>query len=116
MDKKELPVFIEWENFINWLLSTTEKFPKQVRFTFSTRLDNMSLDIMEKIIEAKYSSEKLQLLKQINLDLEKMRILMRLCHRRRFLADRSYQYAVKHLQKTGAMIGGWIKQQQLKYG
>jgi hypothetical protein len=44
--------------FLEWLLPTTEKFPKRVRFTFSDRINNLALDIMEDLVEARYSRNK----------------------------------------------------------
>ena len=34
---EELPVFVAWMDFLSWLLPTTEKFPRRVRFTFADR-------------------------------------------------------------------------------
>lgn len=41
----EPPVLILWYEFARWLLGKTQGFPKRVRFTFSTRLDNLALDV-----------------------------------------------------------------------
>lgn len=51
---EEFQIFIKWSEFLKWLLNTTEKFPKKVRFTFTTRIDNLALDILEDIIEFRY--------------------------------------------------------------
>lgn len=114
MGHEELPVFVRWHKFLRWLLNTTEKFPKRVRFTFSTRLDNLALDIIEKIIEAAYSGSKTNLLKQANLGVEKIRVLIRICHEERYLSTRSYEYAIEELYEVGKMLGGWIRKQQEK--
>lgn len=112
MGHEELPIFVRWSRFIGWLLAKTEKFPRRARFTFSSRLDNMALDIVEKIIEATYSHDKIQILKSINFDLEKMRIILRISHEQKFMSTRAYEYAIKELYETGRMLGGWIKEQQ----
>ena len=36
----DLPVFVAWLDFLEWLLPTTAKLPKHVRFTFVNRIDN----------------------------------------------------------------------------
>ena len=54
----EPPLFVLWYDFSKWLLDKTEKFPRKVRFTFSNRIANTALDVMEGIIEARYSREK----------------------------------------------------------
>lgn len=112
MGHEDLPVFVRWYKFLGWLLDTTEKFPKRIRFTFSGRIDNLALDILEKIIAAAYTSDKAGLLKQANLELEKLRVLLRLCHERKYISVRSYEYAVKELYETGRMIGGWIRKME----
>ncbi|MCP4752275.1 MAG: four helix bundle protein, partial [Proteobacteria bacterium] len=70
----DLPLFVHWTAFLKWLLHATEKFPKRVRFTFSQRMENLALDIVEDLIQARYSRKKTDLLKGINLNLEKLRI------------------------------------------
>ena len=110
----ELPVFIKWHDFLSWLLLTTEKFPKKARFTFSERLNNLGLDVVEDLIEAKYSKEKWKLLQRINLRLEKIRILLRIAFEQKFLAMAGYKHAMYLLNEVGSMVGGWMRQQQAK--
>ncbi len=85
MGHEELPLYIRWEKFLSWLLDVTQTFPKRVRFTFSSRLDNLALDVMEGIIEAAYTKNKTRILRKANLDLEKIRVLLRICHQKRYI-------------------------------
>ena len=110
VEDEDLSVFVKWTEFITWLFPHTEKFPKRARFTLASRIENLALDIIEDLIEARYSREKLAILKRANLRLEKMRILLRLSHGFQYLSTKSYEYAVKILNETGRMIGGWVKQ------
>ncbi|MBI2026648.1 MAG: diversity-generating retroelement protein Avd [Deltaproteobacteria bacterium] len=105
----ELPIFVLWMDFLKWLLCQTEKFPKKSRFTFSNRIDNMALDIVEQIIEARYSKSKFLILRQINIKLEKFRILFRISYESRFLSFESYKYGIKKINEVGQMLGGWLK-------
>ncbi len=114
MSHKNMPVFIRWEKFLLWQMVLTEKFPKRVRFTLSTRIDNMALDILEQIIEAAYTKDRLDILKRANLMIEKMRVIFRVCHKQRHMSNRSYEYAVKELYEIGGMLGGWIREQKKK--
>jgi hypothetical protein len=112
--EEDLPAFIKWSEFVQWLFPHTEKFPKRARFTLALRIENLALDIIEDLVEARYTRNKTAILRRINLRLEKMRILLRFSHGFRYLSTRSYEFAVKTLNQTGAMIGGWIKQQENK--
>ena len=112
----ELPIFSRWMQFLEWLLPATEKFPKRVRFTFADRINNLALDIVEDLVEARYSRDKQHHLQRINLRLEKLRMLLRLCHRLKYLPHQGYEHAMRALNEIGRMLGGWIKQQQERAG
>ncbi len=58
MSMPDPPLFVLWYDFLNWLLQKTEKMPKNIRFTLTSRIDNLALDIIEGIIEARYSRQK----------------------------------------------------------
>jgi hypothetical protein len=107
--REDLPIFIKWYQFMEWFLDTTQGFPKKVRFTFSTRLDNLALDVLEGIVEAQFTSEKAAKLHELNRALERMRILLRLCHGKRYLSNGAYERAMRDIAETGAMLGGWLK-------
>lgn len=109
---EDLPIFTRWLEFLAWLLPATEKFPKRVRFTFADRINHLALDIVEDLVEARYSRDKQPLLKRVNLRLEKLRILLRLCHQLQYLPHQGYEHAMRELNPMGRMLGGWIKQQQ----
>lgn len=111
---KDLPIFTQWLAFLEWLLQVTERFPKRVRFTFSDRINNIALDLVENLVEARYSSEKNAILRQANLRLEKLRVLLRLAYKMRYLDYKRYEYAMKSINEVGKMLGGWLRQQQNK--
>ncbi len=108
----ELPAFVKWLEFVEWLFQTTAKFPKQARFSFCQRIEGLALDTVEDLIEARYSKEKRAVLRRINLRLEKLRVLMRLSHKLRYLSTTSYEHAARSINEVGQMIGSWIKQQE----
>jgi hypothetical protein len=117
MSKKtdeELPVFVKWMEFLEWLMPVTAKFPKTARFSIAQRIEELALDVAEDLVEARYSREKRALLRQINIRLEKLRVLFRLSHRLHYLSHASYEHAARSVNEAGVMIGGWVKQQEQK--
>ena len=106
-----LPIIDKWYDFLRWLLDTSNKFPKKIRFTITSRIDNLALSILENLIQARYAQAKTKksILQQMNIDLEKMRFLLRLCYDNRYMAKKSYEYACSQLQSIGKQIGGWLK-------
>lgn len=113
--KKDLPIFIKWMDFLKWLLVTIDGFPKKARFNFSDRLTNLSLQIVEDLVEARYSKNKGPFLRRANLNLEKIRILMRICFELRFFSRKAYEHSSFLINEVGKMLGGWMKQQQDEY-
>ena len=110
---EKLQVFVKWVEFLQWLLNTTEKFPKKVRFTFTTRIDNLALDILEDIIECRYHRvAREEGFKRINIRLEKLRVLLRICHEERYLSNKQYKYSAVHINEVGKMIGGWLGEER----
>ena len=108
--KCELSIFVKWMEFLKWLLPITDKFPQKARFTFADRINNLALDIIENIIEAQYQKDKLLILRKANLELEKLRILIRISCDLHYISYKSYEFAVRSINETGKMLGGWIKQ------
>jgi hypothetical protein len=53
--------------FLTWLMPTVEKFPRSHRFTIGDRVQNTALDVLEALIEATYTRDRLQHLQQANL-------------------------------------------------
>lgn len=115
VSKKDLPIFIKWMDFLKWLLVTIDGFPKKARFNFSDRLTNLSLQIVEDLVEARYNKNKSVVLRRTNMNLEKIRILMRICFELRFLSRQGYEHSSVLINEVGKMLGGWMKQQQDDY-
>ncbi|MCP5004075.1 MAG: diversity-generating retroelement protein Avd [Planctomycetes bacterium] len=105
--KEEYPVFVKWESIVDWVLDRCEKFPKNARFTVSNRIANFTLDVLGLIIDAIYTRKKRPLLDSINLIIEKLRVLFRISHKRKFLSVSQYEFITRELNEAGRMIGGW---------
>lgn len=110
----EPTLFVFWFEFANWLLERSEDFPKRVRHSFVNRIDNLTLDILEEIATAAYTKKdaKLPILQGINIKLERLRLLLRLACKRGYLHQQSLEYAMRQLEESGNMVGGWIKSRE----
>ncbi len=102
-------VFSKWEAFLGWLLDRTQKLPRRLRFTFTTRIDNLALDVFELLVEARYTKERAPMLRRINLNLEKLRLLLRLVRDQGHLDRRAFAHAVTEIDTVGRMVGGWLR-------
>lgn len=105
-------VFARWERFTSRVLDLTSKMPRSVRFTLVSRVDDLVLDVFERLVEARYAadpSEKRRLLQRANLDIEKLRLFFRLLTERKLLADRTFHELLREIGEAGRMVGGWIR-------
>lgn len=105
----ELRVLVEWTGFLEWLMLTTEKFPKRMRFTLTNRIDNLALDMVEKLIEAQYTRNRKRPIAEANLMLDKLRILIRISHKLRYVSHQQYEHASRRIDDIGRMLGAWGK-------
>jgi hypothetical protein len=110
--KQEAPIYSLWRDITNWLLDRIDDFPKKIRFSVSNRVAKLTLDILEQIIEALYKRKKILILRDINLKIEKLRILLQICFNRNYLSAKQFEYIQEKLFEAGCMIGGWIKKKQ----
>ena len=105
----DLPVFVAWLDFLQWLLPTTAKLPRHIRFTFVNRIDNLALDVVEDLVEARYSRDRRAVLARANLRLEKLRVLLRLCHALGYFPHARCEHAMRCVNDVGKMVGGWLR-------
>ena len=96
---------------ILWLMSRVEKFPRSQKFTLGDRTVNLALDTLELLIEATYTRDRLALLRKANVQLEKLRYLIRICHDFKMLSAKQYAYISKEMNEVGKLVGGWIRSQ-----
>ena len=82
------PVYALLVDLTGWTLDRTATLPKSHRFTFGERVDRLTLDCLELVIEAIYASpdKKVAPLRRANLNLEKLRVFWRLIHERRWIS------------------------------
>lgn len=101
-------------DFLLYLIEQIARFPKNQRYNLGERIENIALDIFENIIEALYTKEKIAILQRANLNLEKMRMLIRLAKDLKIVNLHRYEVMTKMIYEIGADLGGWIKQQKAK--
>ena len=65
--KEDYPIFVKWTDAADWILDTVEKFPKSARFTLAGRIGNLTLDVMQGIVEAIYTKHRSHILERVSL-------------------------------------------------
>ena len=75
---KDVNALTKLYDLILWIVPVLEKFPRNQKFLIADRIETMLLDIMELIIQAVYTKDKVRPLSEANLKIETLRHLVRL--------------------------------------
>jgi G:T-mismatch repair DNA endonuclease (very short patch repair protein) len=46
---------VKWLDIVPWIMARTERFPKNLRYSLSQKIDNTCLEVLELIVQAIYS-------------------------------------------------------------
>ena len=106
---QNLSIFEKTYEMILWLYPTINKFPKSQRFVLGQQIETAILEILKGIIQANSERDKIPYLKQMSVELDKLRILIRLSKDLKFINIKQYQFVVEKINEVGKMLGGWIK-------
>ncbi|MEE9302765.1 MAG: diversity-generating retroelement protein Avd [Thiotrichaceae bacterium] len=116
MDKfHQLPKVVQdCHKLIEWFIPQIEKLPRSRRFTLGEKIEIRLLELLELLIEAAYSRNKIPLLQQANLKIDLIRHLWRLGYSLQSISIKPYEIGTKQLVELGMQTGGWLKSQRSK--
>ena len=90
-----------------WLIPTLERFPRRQKFLLRDRIQSTAVASLESLGEATFTRRRARLLDRVNLDLDRLRLLLRLAKDLRYLDRRRYEHAARRLDEVGRLVGGW---------
>lgn len=96
-------------DLVLWACHHTSRFPRNHRFVLGERIERNLYDLLETLIQAKYTRQRQGLLDQANLRLETLRFQMRLAKDLQCLKVDSCGFASKAIDEIGRLVGGWVK-------
>ena len=108
----ELSVIQKTYDFIKWYIPILNRLPQSHKFTLGERIINQLYDLLEGLINAKYSRQKLAQLESLNNKLDLLRYQTRLLHDFELISFKRYEYINEQLKSIGTDLGAWIKQQK----
>jgi len=106
---QESPIFSKTFDLLEWLLHTTMKFPQSQRFVLARRVQDAAFNFYEAITAAALSTHKRQYLEQADIELQRLRLYLRLSHQLKFLSMGQYEHVSKMVFEIGKLLGGWQK-------
>jgi len=109
---QELQVIQDFYDFSLWLMRHTERFPRHHRYSLGAAMETRLQHILELLLRAKFTGDKLRLLGDANIELEVLRFQVRMAKDLSALPMKSHGYAVQCMQSVGRQIGGWVADQR----
>lgn len=103
------PILVKTHDFLLWLIPQTLKFPKSQRFVLAQRLQGSALAFYELLIRARKVRPNRSLLVDADVELEEVRLYLRLAHELRLLSGGQYEHASRSVVEIGRLLGGWMK-------
>ena len=90
-----------------WLIPTLDRFPRRQKFLLGDRIQSTALTGLERLVEATFTRNRARLLDRVNVDLDKLRLLIRLSKELGYLDARRYEHAARRIDEVGRLVGGW---------
>ena len=106
---EDMKIFHKTYEFIKWLHTLLNKFPKSEKYTMAQKIENTSLSFLEAIIESNNEFDKKKSLQKAIIEIDKLRIFFRLSKDLQFISFAQYEYGCKLIDEIGRMLGGWYK-------
>jgi hypothetical protein len=109
---QELPIIQKTYDLIKWYVPILNRLPRDHKFTLGDRITTGLYDLLEGLIRARYSTDRLPQLEALNFQLDLLRHQTRLLMDFQLVAVNRYEYAGRLLNGIGSDLGGWIKHQR----
>lgn len=105
----ETPLFARFYDWLAWLTSCVEKFPRAKRFLLGNRLLDITYACYGELIRGRKvtEGERRQALLQADIQLEILRAQWRLAHELKCVSTAQYEHGARLLNEVGRLLGRW---------
>jgi hypothetical protein len=114
MTTNEPPIILALYDFMLWTMNHTAKFPRHHRYSLGVKMEATLFELLDLLIEARYSKSRCGALDRANICLERLRFQMRLAKDLKALPLNSYTYQAEKVEEIGRMLGGWRRQSEAR--
>jgi len=108
-DMRELIVYQKHYDFTLYAYPIINRFPKSQRFVLGQQIETSMVQLGLLIIQANKLKQKRGKLYECDVELEKLRYLVRLAKDLGFLTLKKYEIFCQKMDEIGKLLGGWIK-------
>lgn len=105
----DLKIYKESYDFFLWLWPLINKFPKSEKYVLGEKLKSSFLIFFENIIAYNYNYQRQESLNKANIELEKIRIFIRLAKDLNLINFNKYEIASRKINEIGKLLGGLLK-------
>ena len=109
---EELIILQKTFDMMDYAYGALIQFPKSEKFALCVDIKRCMDRILERIVEANKKYYKKTTLQELDVEVEKLKIYIRLSYRRGFLPNKKYEIWSGQVGEIGKMVGGWIKSQK----
>ena len=112
--KEDMIIMVRTFDLLAWLLPKAEQFPRVYRFTVVKRMTDAALNLQESLhlAQSKRGRARYQQLQECDVQLQHLRLYLRLAHHWHWLNDGQYHFVSQMVAEIGRLLGGWLKQTQ----
>jgi len=108
-DMTQLIIFQKHFDLMVYSFPIIGRFPKDQRFVLGQQIENQMLDIGKMIVHANKLKQKKAKLYEIDIELEKLRFLIRIAKDLKVMTISKYGNHCERLDEIGRLLGGWMK-------
>ena len=107
----DTPLFVKTHDFLLWLIRHTQRFPKNLRQSYTLRLESIGFEFQEAILMANSvrDVERSRWLAIADGKLVCLRALLRFAYDLELLAGTQSQFAAQLVDELGRLLGAWRK-------
>ena len=120
--ENELSVITKAKDLCGYIMTITQRSPKHFRFTFVSRLQNLALDVVERMYLAndcfisasdlKRAERRLEFQYQALTDLKLLAYIALLSLEQKCILPKQYEEIARRCSESRNMLGAWIKSDQ----
>lgn len=105
----ELPINKLLEDMMGYAYTCLRYYPKSERFIIGADIRNVMLNLQGIVVGCGKKYHKKTALQNADIELAKLKVLVRLSQSLGLLSFRRYERWSRYLTDVGNMLGGWIK-------
>lgn len=124
--KRELVVIMKAKDLCRYIMTVTQRSPKQYRFTFTTKLQNLAMEILEDIylandtfingVDAKEKAKKrLDLQHSAMTRVRLLCFIAQLALEQKAILPKQYEQISMQSTEVLNLLGGWVNSDKRRY-